>query len=134
VSASRAIVDRISEFTLRPFIIKGLSRGALKEKKHREINDEYRGLISKVLVSGDGEFKAEVIKRRERGRIIRSVFIPCMLLAYILFSRYSWYCLGASLVVVSFSLLFIYSYAEGAIYEECLLFAKNAEQDAETVL
>lgn len=126
VAVSRALVDRASEFTIRPWLLKKHIRKK-PTTGNRKINKIYRELLSKALKNGESAIVTEVLKRRERGRMVRTVFLPTILLIGALAANQPGWIIVLSIFVVFFAMLLIYSYIEVTIFEECLLI-EGAEQ------
>jgi hypothetical protein len=121
VATSRLTVDRPSEWIPRPLLIRFLSRGTLKGKSRKEVNEDYRDKLKQVLTSINDQIKQEVAQRRERGRLVRTALVPSVLAVLLVTSTFSplatllWVLLTYVFIVV------IYAYVEATIYEECLL-------------
>lgn len=108
-------------------MLRHLSHGSLRERSDKEANQDYRDKIRQVLTSEKELIKKEVTQRRERGRLVRTALIPLMLTVPLVTSSF---CLVAILVFELVTLavvVFLYSYVELTIYEECL-FAMNGSQ------
>lgn len=125
IALSRFAVDRPSEWIPRPVLLKLFSRGkvldSLNTQGRRNINEKYRDRIKQALGSNSEEIRKEVVKRRERGRMVRTALIPVMVTAWLVGSRDS-VALGVIAVAIAFLLfILIYAYVEVTIYEECLL-------------
>ena len=115
VAISRFLIDRISEYSLRPLLLKIFPKGGLKGKSIKEINVIYRNAIKKTFSSKNETVINEIIKRRERGRLIRTTLFPVIFSMIYLSIGLIW-----SIVTVLF-IIFSYAYIENTIYEESLL-------------
>lgn len=120
VAVSRFLLDRISEAVLRPVLIRRLSRPPLSGRSWAAANQLYRQTIAQTLSGSNDVIKAEVLRRRERGRLVRTSLIPTLLLGVqfggpAVWTRTLWALFGAAAV------LGLYAYVEFTIYEECLL-------------
>jgi len=124
VTISRLIIDRLSEAFLRPRFLRLLSRGRLAEKSWKLINEEYREKIKATLASQNEEVKKEVIKRRERGRLVRAALVPTLLSVLVVGSNQAVWLRCLSLLPALTVILCLYAYVEATIYEECLLLEK----------
>lgn len=125
VALSRAILDPLSRATIQPALLWAFD-GSLRRKakdarglvqKARIINRDYRDAIGHALHSGSEEIKTEVLRRRERGRLVRTALVPAVLGAFIAVP--GWHAGGA---IVAFLLVFLlYGYLEVTIYQEAKL-------------
>jgi hypothetical protein len=122
VAIGRFAVDRASEASLRPLLLRRWDREArLSEKTNREINAIYRRCIGEALALSNAEHCKEVIKRRVRARLARSLFIPVLLVVVNIGIRGHWLLALIATPVCLLCMLAIYAYLEFAIYEECRL-------------
>lgn len=126
VALSRAIIDPLSRATVQPALLWAFD-GSLREKteatrkwrqKAQAINRDYRKAISHALQDGSDEIKAEVLRRRERGRLVRTALVPAVLGAFIVVPGWG----GLPGAVLAFLLvLLLYGYLEVTIYQEAKL-------------
>jgi len=121
IAISRIFLDRPSEWYPRPLILRLLSRGDLKGKSISEVNDKYRELISSVLRGTNEAIKTEVVKRRERGRLIRTALVPVVLSVLQITTTYNGIVRVGWAIIAAVVLLLLYAYNEATVYEECLL-------------
>ena len=123
VVVGRLLVDRPSEWFPRPFLLWVFSRPRpkWKDSKFKDLNENYRAALKTALRNANEEVKAEVLKRRERGRLVRTTLIPTLLVVIALTDGTS-LCTRAIFVLVAYLLqLFLYAYSEVCVNEECLL-------------
>jgi hypothetical protein len=81
-------------------------------RKARGINRSYRDAISHALQGGSDEIKAEVLRRRERGRLVRTGLVPAVLSVWTFVP--GWTASAAAFLLV----LLLYAYLEVTIYQE----------------
>ena len=111
---SRFLVDTVSEHTFRPILLK-LFLWKEFTNLPSEINSKYRKKIEEVLKLDEGNsFRREVLVRRQRGRLLRTLVIPLMLLSDPSLD-------ALMLLVYYFCFVIVYSYSELAIYQEARL-------------
>ena len=101
--------------------MRALSRGRLTGKTLKAINEDYRAKIKSALAGQNEEVKKEVVKRRERGRLVRTALVPTLLVVIVITTGQSFWLRGASALGALALFLFLYAYVEVTIYEECLL-------------
>jgi hypothetical protein len=121
VVLSRIIIDRLSELFPRPILLKIFARGKLKNKSFNEINEAYRKSIRRVLNSEKDSIKTEVLKRRERGRLLRTSFFPSLLAIFYLASDENIWWIFFYIFIALVVFIVLYAYVENTIYEECQL-------------
>ena len=124
VTMSRLIIDILSQYTTRPLILKLYSWSELKGKSCQYINNDFRQKLQKVLSSDNDTIINEVLQRRERGRLLRSTFIP-LILTIIFFSKTSLFELILYLFISLLVFVLLDSYAANSIYAECKLLNKE---------
>lgn len=113
VILSRFIIDPISEQYLRPLLLKLLlspeNKDKMKSWDFDKINTEYRSAIKIALESENEAVKSEVAKRRERGRLLRTTFIPIMLVifAFSISKNLRWQAILPVIILVSATLLLL---------------------------
>ena len=88
-------------------------------QKARVINGDYREAISHALQDGSDEIKTEVLRRRERGRLVRTALVPAVLGAVIVLP--GWWAAAGGAVVMFVLVLLLYAYLEVTIYQEAKL-------------
>ncbi|GAH84575.1 unnamed protein product, partial [marine sediment metagenome] len=114
----RMLIDFLSERFLRHILLQWLVPNIPCDKTRLGINEEYRKKIRDALRSNYDIIKNEVVKRRERGRLVRSALIPGLLgvLAFTVSHPILRFTL---LLLVVGAILFLYAYTEVTIYKEC---------------
>lgn len=113
VLVSRFPVDYVSSWCPRPVFLK-LSRRPLSGKR-KEVNEQYSKAISLAL-AGPELIAVEVLKRRERGRIVRSNMVPLFLAIWIICDS-GWSFGFIIAVIIGFvCLVVVYAYGELAVY------------------
>jgi hypothetical protein len=125
VVVSRLAIDWFSSLWPRPLMLR-LSRNALTGTKD-EVNAKYRKALGDVLSCGLDQKIKEVLKRRERGRLIRTSLIPLILAAWIASADHS---LVVRLLLEGFvfvAILLLYAYVEVTIYHEATIPTKPTE-------
>ena len=109
---SRLVFDTLSALTVRPVLLKLFRWKDFDSFNPMKINARYRLALNAALAKDkDHPIRQEVVTRRQRGRLIRTLMIPAEVLAYP-----SSGLLGATLALVA--LLVLYAYAEVSIYQE----------------
>jgi hypothetical protein len=112
--ASRLVLDTISSLTLRPILLK-LYRWSEFGFNPRLINRKYRlALDSARRQSQSSSTRQEVARRRQRGRLVRTLLVPLFILLWPFRDVRQTLCIGSALLLV-------YSYSEVAIYQEAKL-------------
>lgn len=115
---SRLLVDTASQWISRWLLLLAFSWKDFPTRRRKEINHLYFETLKKALdKSAKPLVRREVIKRRERARLIRTALVPAALLGYQSCLRSG----GVVLAVVAVVLL--YAYAEIAVYQEAKLAA-----------
>lgn len=111
---SRLIVNTISALTLRPILLK-LYVWPEFDFNPVAINLKYRQALDAARRLPESSYaRQEVARRRQRGRLIRTLLVPIIIISWP-FSN------GVLIFGVGFSLLFLYSYSEVCIYQEARL-------------
>jgi len=114
VLLSRFPVDYVSSWWPRPFFLRH-SRRALSGTR-KAVNAQYSRAISLAL-EGPELIATEVLKRRERGRIVRSSMVPLFLAIWII-SDSEWSLGFIIAIIISFlCLVVVYAYGEVAVYQ-----------------
>lgn len=109
---SRLIVDTLSAFSFRPLLLKLYHWHDFDSLSLRETNQKYRDTIEVVLKKDkDDAIRQEVSVRRQRGRLLRTLVIPLILLMDAALNP-----LMLTVGIVCF--VAVYSYAEVSIYQE----------------
>jgi len=124
VVLSRFVIDRPSEWFPRPLLLRLLSRGNLNNKCFQDINDTYRSAIKRALEGKNDAVKVEVLKRRERGRMVRTAVFPSVLAALMWPTGLDFplrIVIAVSAIII---VLFVYAYTETTVYEESTLIIK----------
>ncbi len=114
VLLSRFPVDYVSSLWPRLFLLKH-SRRALSGTR-KEVNAQYSQAISLAL-AGPELIAIEVLKRRERGRIVRSSMVPLFLAIWIISDRELSLVFIIAVIISFLCLVVIYAYGEVAIYQ-----------------
>lgn len=122
---ARLLLDFVSEKTVRPYFLRFFAGDRLKvaHLSQSEINQRYSAIIATGLSCGNSKIEAEVAKRRQTGRLLRSALIPALLAIVVTGRHFSWSFRREILAIfaVYAALLLIYAYAEVAIFHEgCL--------------
>lgn len=123
-TASRLVVDTLSKLTFRWMLLavfeprqflplRGKGWKNLRAWPRR-INDEYRTTVKNALCGAKQHDRGEVVKRRERGRLVRTAVLPSIYVGYLSWGE-SGFFIGAVAVV------FFYAYAEVGLYKEARL-------------
>jgi hypothetical protein len=111
---SRLILDTVSALTLRPLLLK-LYRWPEFGLNPVLINYKYREALDSVREKPESSStRQEVGRRRQRGRLIRTLLVPAFVLLWPFRDGYL-------VLYVSAILLLAYSYSEVAIYQEARL-------------
>jgi hypothetical protein len=151
VTIARIVIDLASSWTLRPLLLwitnieirdtaragwdsagygrsKGLVRIMSKAlRANRNVREMYKTVIKSALNSDFTEVKNEIVNRRERGRILRSMTIPGLFLPWVLMKD------GATVVIVLVNIgtlaaiLLLYSYLELSIYQESKDYGRDTQ-------
>lgn len=115
---ARLSLDWISEKTIRTYMIKGFARQKLWELSERDkINQRYDDLITIALQCRYESISGEIKKRRQTARLLRSTLLP-LLLGIWVFSNMCWVWMALITVAAYLAILFLYAYAEVAIFQE----------------
>ena len=115
---SRILIDIPSAYTLRPLLLKKFSKRVdIRDLAWNEINNQYRKWIEAAIGPGlaNEAIKMEVLKRRQRGRILRSSIVPGLMFVWSLTN---------SILGLTGCFLFIlisYAYNELTIFQEATL-------------
>jgi len=123
---SRLFVDTASELTFRWILLLAFDRRDFWPTDGKgwkewqglplKINERYRATVNEALAETSKPLaRQEVIKRRERGRLVRTAVLPGSYVAYL--SPWG----GWGLVVAFAAVVFLYAYAEVAVYKEAKL-------------
>jgi hypothetical protein len=127
VAVSRALIDPVSRLTVQPALLwvfeTDLRRDVTARSKGyrqrvKRLNERYRNAVSGALRSDSSEVKTEVLRRRERGRLVRTALVPAVLAAFSLAHGW-WGAIGG--LFAFFFVLLLYGYLEVTIYQEATL-------------
>ena len=111
---SRLIVNTLSALTLRPVLLK-LYLWPEFNFNPVLINYKYRQALASTRRQPESSYtRQEVARRRQRGRLIRTLLIPIVIILWP-FSN------GGLVLGLGVALLFTYSYSEVCIYQEARL-------------
>ena len=111
---SRLILDTLSALTLRPVLLK-LYRWPEFGLNPVSINYKYRQALDSARQEPEtSSRRQEVARRRQRGRLIRTLLVPAFILLWPFRDAVQALCVGAALLLT-------YSYSEVAIYQEARL-------------
>ena len=119
VALSRFLLDRPSEFTFRYWLLRGLLPNSPGDKTRAVIKEAYRKKMRRALRSNYDTIKNEVVKRRDRGRLIRTALVPSCLGAIALTESHPLLLRIALVLLIYVVILFLYAYTEKTIYQEC---------------
>ena len=115
---SRLLVDTASQWIFRWLLLLVFGWKDFPRKNPKKINELYFETLKKALdESAKPLARREVIKRRERARLIRTALVPAALLCYQFSLR------GLCVVAAIAAVVFLYAYAEVAVYQEAKLAA-----------
>ena len=114
---SRFTVDTLSAYTFRPFLLKLYRWSDFDSLSPIYINRKFRDAIDHALSRDEKDpIRQEVLVRRQRGRLLRTLLVPMLLLLN------AWD--NPGLLLASLALLVaIYSYSELTIYQEARIAA-----------
>ena len=111
---SRSIIDACSALIFRWVLLLIFERSKFPGKRLPwHINKEYRKTLNKAYENKDRYLEIE--KRRERGRIIRTAFVP----AFLILLKYKSWPDALPLALVGVTL--IYAYSEVSLFKEAKL-------------
>ena len=112
---SRFVIDTLSALTFRPIFLKLYRWDDFNSMWPKAINQQYRHVVKSALaLDKENSQRQEVVLRRQRGRLLRTLVFPLLIFIYPSFGLLM--ALLAVLIIVA-----IYAYSELAIYQE----AKN---------
>jgi hypothetical protein len=112
---SRLLLNPASAWTLRPIFLR-ISCEGFRGKLRKGINAHYGFTLGRALsCENKPDIRQEVVRRRQRARLIRTCLAPALLAA----ARcpYPWVALPVAFIAI----LAIYAYAEVTIYQEAEL-------------
>jgi len=114
---SRMVIDIPSAYTLRPLLLKFSKRVDMSDLAWNEINNQYRIWIEAAIGPGlaNEAIKMEVLKRRQRGRILRSSIVPGLMFVWSLTNSI------LALIGCFLFILLSYAYNELSIFQEATL-------------
>ena len=108
-SFSQLVVDTISKWTFRWILLWLFEWHNCWWKTPKEVNRIYFEVVKKSV------HRDEVLRRRQRGRLIRTAAVPAVWLGLVFLHSFFW-AIGACFFVV-----ILYAYAEVAVYREAQL-------------
>lgn len=119
---ARLLLDYVCRRTVRRFFMRALLgyRLELEHPTRTAIDKRYSAVITAGLSCGNARVEAEVAKRRQTARIMRSALIPVIVVIWVVGSKTGWSvwqrlsASGAAYV----ALLLLYAYSEVAIFQE----------------
>jgi hypothetical protein len=119
--AARFLLNRASARTVRARMV--VRAAALKGEtlKLADASARYSKALDAGLTCGNALIEAEVAKRRNTGRLVRSALLPALLAIWLLpvMRSHMWWSLLA-MAGVYLCLLVLYAYSEAVIFGECL--------------
>ena len=122
--AAYFLLNHVSQQTIRPRMLYYLRPGEFRDGptlSKADINARY----SRAVDSGAGcavvRVQAEIEKRRQTGRILRSSLIPALMTVYALLRKADcdWPLVLLGLVLTYSALLVLYAFAEFVLFKEC---------------
>lgn len=119
---ARLLLDYVCRRTVRRFFMRALLgyRLELEHPTRTAIDKRYSAVITAGLSCGNARVEAEVAKRRQTTRIMRSALIPVIIMIWVVGCKTGWSvwqrlsASGAAYV----ALLLLYAYSEVAIFQE----------------
>lgn len=119
---ARLLLDFILTKTLRPYFMRFFLGHRLEndDPSPSEISMRFSTVITAGLSCGNARVEAEVAKRRQTGRIIRSTLIPSILTIVATARHQSWGALQGILAGIGIytAILIVYGYAEVVVFQE----------------
>lgn len=125
-AASRFVVNTISALTLRWVFLAAYSKiGGIEWKKLPwTITKEYKDTVRRALYANKKSLaRREIVKRRERGRLISAALLPAFLVSLKCPHQL------AAIVVTVVGVVFLYACTEVAVYEEARLAEPFSDQN-----
>ena len=135
---ARVVVDFASDLFPRPLLLKIFSHRSYDEIKHAlttlpdknqnwrlRWNKAYRLALNYAISKCSDQVAIEIYRRREQGRIVRSLFFPILLASYALSGlfqiEHKWLLISVGAIIS----VFLYSYAEYSTFAEAILHLPN---------
>ncbi len=119
---ARLLLDIALTKTLRPYFMRFFLTHRLEKENHqpKDINKRYSAVITAGLSCGNNRIEAEVAKRRQTGRILRSTLIPSLLAIIAISQHQNWSNLKTTGTGIGayIAILIIYGYAEVVVFQE----------------
>ncbi len=128
---ARFLLDDVSKVALRPPLLQLFAKDRLDDKtKWANINKQYVDEIAKTLRGPDERIAAEVSKRRQTGRILRSALCPICIVLFVMAShaQWPWWVTAVAALCSYIVLLLLYGYAEVAIFHEATLAKRSPKE------
>ena len=113
-------------FTQTPYAILKTALSLPEEKSWRKRwHQTYRAALAYQMVEGSPEVKAEILRRREQGRLVRNLFFPLVLGAAAISHQFGVGNIWVIVLTAGVASILLYSYAEYTTFAEAVLpFAK----------
>jgi hypothetical protein len=133
----RVLLDSASEYLTRVYVIKVFSRGKIRDltgASRKDVNNAYNYYCAKAIQEAK-ETAKEVSKRRQTGRLLRSSFIP-LLIVQLHFSTASKLDVWQTIALIGFEyliLLLLYGYAETTILHEAYYAVPEEERSVKVI-
>lgn len=126
VIISRIVIDFASGLLPRPLFLYFSRRRP--PGPWREMSRQFNAAVGAALANAPEAIKTEVVKRRERSRLLRTCFVPVVLAVWILTAgQEKWVRLAlefASFIII----VLLYAYTEVMIYQEATLPSGSVEE------
>jgi hypothetical protein len=118
VLISRLIIDRCSRLTFRPWLLVLLHRRRFELTKRDYVNEYYGECLRNAEATASQVRVAEIQKRRQSGRLVRSAWIPASMLIWVSLQDGWWFRPFFELITFG-AFVFLYAYSEVATFEAC---------------